>query len=122
MSIYRDIDYKLNTKDKDLRLSEDAEAINNSIRNILLTQKYSVPGNPDFGANLDMVLFEQMDEITFTLLENIIRNEIEKWEPRIIINRIDFKTYPAQTRIAVSINYTILRTNDIENVTFKVGQ
>ena len=122
MSIYRDIDYKLNTKDKDIKLAEDAEAINNSIRNILLTQKYSVPGNPDFGANLDMVLFEQQDEITFSLIESIIRNEIQKWEPRIVINSITFKGYPSQQRIAVSINYTILRTNDIENVTFKVGQ
>lgn len=120
MAIYTDIDYKLNTANKDLKLSKDSEAINNSIRNILLTQKYTVPGNPDFGADLERVLFEQMDEITLTLIRNIILTEISRWEPRIVINDLRFKTYGQQQRIAVTINYTILKTNDIETATFKV--
>ena len=121
MAVYTDIDYRLNTKNKDLKLSEDAEAINNSIRNILLTQKYTVPGNPEFGSDLERVLFEQMDEITLTLIRNIIITEISRWEPRIIINDIRFKLYPNQTRISVTIEYTILRSNEIEAVTIKAG-
>jgi len=121
MAVYTDIDYRLNTKNKDLKLSEDAEAINNSIRNILLTQKYTVPGNPEFGSDLERVLFEQMDEITLTLIRNIIITEISRWEPRITINDILFKSYPNQSRISVTIEYTILRSNEIETVTIKAG-
>lgn len=122
MPIYTDIDYKLNTKNKDLKLSEDAEAINNSIRNILLTQKYTVPGNPDFGADLEKVLFEQMDGITMQLIKDIIINEIEKWEPRIVINEILFKKYEQYQRLSVTLKYTILKSNEMETVSLKLGE
>ena len=122
MSIYRDIDYRLNTKNKDIKLSEDIEAINNAVRNILLTRKYSVPGKPDFGCDLENALFEQIDEITLTFIEGIIRTEIEKWEPRIIIRDVSFRVPQGQQMIMVSIQYIIIRTNEIETADFKIGQ
>lgn len=121
MALYKDLDYRLNTKNKDIKISTDSAAINNSIRNILLTSKYSVPGNPEFGSDLDKVLFEQMDDITFTLIDNIIYNELERWEPRIIINSTDIKFNKDYQQVITKINYTIISTNDIQTTNITLG-
>ena len=121
MDIFTDIDYRLNTKNKDIKLSLNAEAINNSIRNILLTPKYSVPGNPEFGSNLGDVLFEQMDEVTFILIEQIVRTEIERWEHRILLNAVNISYNKDYQQVIAKLNYTIIATNEIESTNIKLG-
>lgn len=121
MGIYNDIDYRLNTINKDIKISEDSAAINNSIRNILLTQKYTVPGNPEFGADLDQVLFEQMDGVTFALIENIVRTEIERWEPRILIENIDIFYNKDYQQVVIKLRYIIIASNEIQETNIKLG-
>ena len=111
MAKYTDIDYKLNTVNKDLRLATDIEAINNSIRNILNTPKGSVPGNPTFGSDLEGVLFEVIDDITFSLIQNIIIDELEKWEERITIKEVNLNSIIDDGQISVNIIYIVNYNN-----------
>lgn len=120
--MYTDIDYRLNTKNKDIKISIDAEAINNSIRNILLTEKYSVPGNPEFGSNLNKTLFEQMDGVTFALMEQIIITELGRWEPRIIVDDINISYDRNYQQVLIRINYTIIVTNDVRVANIKLNR
>lgn len=120
-SIYSDLDYRLNSYNNDIKISTDVDAINNSIRNILLTQKYSVPGNPEFGSELNTVLFEQMDDITFTLAENIIRTALNDWEPRIEITDVDTRYEYSYQQLIIKISYIIITSNEIETLQIKVG-
>ena len=39
---------------------EDVKAINNAIKNILLTNIGSLPGQPEFGSRLNELIFEQI--------------------------------------------------------------
>lgn len=119
MATYTDLDYQLNTVNKDIRLAEDVEAINNSIRNILLTNKNTVPGNPAFGCNIEELLFEELDEITFALIEDVIINELETWETRIIIREVTFNTNYDYGQLVATIQYEILETNEIESTLVK---
>lgn len=121
MAKYTDIDYKLNTVNKDLRLATDIEAINNSIRNILNTPKGSVPGNPTFGSDLEGVLFEVIDDITFSLIQNIIIDELEKWEERITIQEVNLNSIIDDGQISVNIIYTVNYNNEIVSSNIKIN-
>lgn len=118
---YIDINYKLNTSNQDIQLSYESEAINNSIRNILLTAKGTLPGNPNFGTNIEDVLFEILDEITLDYLRNIIYTELQKQEPRINVMKISFSTNIDEGQILAKIEYLIVNTNDIESTLVKIS-
>ena len=121
MAKYTDIDYKLNTVNKDLRLATDIEAINNSIRNILNTPKGSVPGNPTFGSDLEGVLFEVIDDITFSLIQNIIIDELETWEERITIQEVNLNSIIDDGQISVNIIYIVNYNNEIVSSNIKIN-
>lgn len=118
---YIDIDYKLQTVNRDLRLAYESEAINNSIRNILTTPKGSLPGNPEFGTNLEDALFEIIDEITLSFIEDIIITELTKQEPRIIVKAIKFNVNTDEGQILTTILYEIINTNEIESTLVKIS-
>lgn len=121
MSIYKDIDYRLNTENRDIRISPDAEAINNSLRNIILTRKGEVPGNPDFGSNIEEVLFEQLDDITEILLKSMITIEIEKWETRVELKDVVFTSDRDNGVLMMNIKYEMLASNEILSTVIKIN-
>ena len=114
---YTDFDYKLNTTNKDIIIVKDSVAIENSIRNIITTQKGSLVGNPDFGTDLENVLFDIMDDITYQFMRDIIEEELAKSEPRISITDIDIIGLEDTNQIIVNIKYIILTLNDLVNET-----
>lgn len=119
-SIYSDINSKLATANKDIFLSTDANAINNSIFNILTTRKGSVPGKADFGSDLENILFEVLDDITFALAEDMIVNEIEKWEPRVIVENVHFQSNTDMGQLVITLQYRIIQNNEIASTIVKL--
>lgn len=81
-------------------------AINNSIRNIILTRINSLPGKPDFGSNVMYNLFELMsNNSTHDFVKKSIIEAIIKWEPRISIIDIVVKEVPEYNKIVIDITY-----------------
>lgn len=85
--------------------STDAAAINNSIKNILMTRRGSMPGKPTFGSNLDDVLFNQLDHITKSLLEDQILEALTQWEPRILVTNVLVQEVPEYNKLIATISY-----------------
>lgn len=90
LTMFSDLDgeYARQT-DGDIMKDADHEAIKNSIRNILTTSTGTRRMLPEFGANLDELLFEPMDNYTGTKIGHLILDQIFKWEDRIIIDNLD---------------------------------
>jgi len=83
------------------------KAINNSIKNIMMTRIGSLPGKPEFGSNVMNIVFELMDgNNTSDILKNSIMQALIKWEPRIDINYVNIKEIHEYNRIVANINYT----------------
>lgn len=79
--IYSDLDQT----NKSLKV-EDLAAVHQSIRNILGTRVGERLFNPEFGSNIEDLLFELItDEVAFMLLTEITR-AITRWEPRVTID------------------------------------
>jgi len=88
------------------KIDTNEKAIDNSIRNILLTRVGSLPGKPDFGSRVMEQVFELMDgELTKDLLKNTVLQALLKWEPRISILGIEVILIPEYNRVIVDINY-----------------
>lgn len=85
--------------------SYNVEAINNSIRNILTTQKGSLEGMPEFGSRLNEIVFSQIDHITIDLLKNLIQEALQQWEDRIIVTKIIVSSLAEYNRLIASISY-----------------
>mgnify|MGYP003340935497 CR=1 FL=1 len=107
--IYSDIDFTFTKKPVvgDIALSYDSQAVIRSIRNILLTRHYEKPFNPDFGSNIDAILFEMVSPLTASSLETEIRAAIENYEPRANINDVVVNALPDQNAYNVTLSFYI---------------
>ena len=73
----------------DVYKREDLKALDQSINTILMTNWYEKPFQPKFGANLRRMLFELDTMIAPIEMEEIIREQIERYEPRVEVLSID---------------------------------
>ena len=89
--IYSDLDltFTRNPVTGDVSLSYDDQAVIRSVRNLLLTNFYERPMQPDLGSNMSSYLFEPMTAITASALESEIRNAIKNYEPRAQVKEIN---------------------------------
>jgi len=114
---YSDFDFSLeqNSTDDVITLT-DENSINQSIKNILLTNRGEVFFDPLFGSGIRQLLFEKMNSITEILLKNEIIYSLENYEPRIKINNIDITSDIEALTYHVSIDYIILKLNTVGSV------
>lgn len=83
----------------------DVEAINNAIKNILFTAIGTVPGKPEFGSNLNELVFLPMDASTISMVKRVIVESIRKWEDRIKIDSVVVTKVPEYNRVLADITY-----------------
>ena len=99
--------FQSNPLNDDLIALKNANAIARSVRNIVMT----IPGErffqPSFGSGVNRVLFNNMDEISASILEDEIRNSIRNYEPRVKLRSVkvqpDFDSNNFNTVITYSI-------------------
>ena len=73
---------------KDIVPLRDDAAIKNAVKNLVLTNFYERPFQPEKAANLRGLLFEPADGITKYELSDGIRSVLEDYEPRIKVQHI----------------------------------
>ena len=108
-AVYSDIDLLLaphpNTGDVTKKL--DANAVKQSVKNILMTNKGEKFFDPNFGGGLRSMLFENFSTVTASLLRTQIRYALENYEPRITVDSIDVTDDIEGNALRVSVGYTI---------------
>ena len=89
--LYADIDLTFNQSPVtgDLALRYDDQAVIRSVINLLLTNFYERPFQPDLGSNMNTFLFEPMTVITASGLKTEIQNVIQNYEPRVTIHTLE---------------------------------
>ncbi len=97
----------------DLSVLKDDRAIQNSIKNIVMTTPKEAGFNMDFGSTITDLLFDFQDEDTKVLLEMEIRRAIIFNEPR--VDDLKVEVYPSidQYAIVASIQYKIVGLDKI---------
>ena len=68
-------------------IKSDIDLIIESLSHILLTVPGERVGNPEFGSNLRLLLF-QFEELLLQDIEQEVVSSIAKWEPRVIVEEV----------------------------------
>ena len=75
--------FQSNLLNNDLIAIKNVNAITRSIRNIVLTTPGEKFFDPDFGSNVSNLLFENVDDITASQIQEEIEFSINNYEPRV---------------------------------------
>lgn len=117
-AVYSDLDFRfiVNPNTGDLALKKDAEAVKQSIMNILLTGRGERPFNPEFGGNLRAYLFENFDAVTQAAMENVIVNSLRNYEPRVRVDNVVINDLSYRNALEISIDFTLLSPDERQDV------
>jgi phage baseplate assembly protein W len=88
-------------------LSYDQQAIIRSVRNLLLTNHYERPFNPDLGSKLTSLLFENISPVLSASIQNEIISTITNYEPRATIQSVLVTVLPNQNAYNAKITFFI---------------
>ena len=104
----------------DIVTKKDANAIRQSIKNILLTNHYERPFKPNFGADLRGMIFESNDPIIGQRIKERIVEEIKILEPR--VGRANINVIQNDNTINVNVAYTISGSSSVQEVEFTLSR
>ena len=100
--------FQANPLNNDLIGLKNENAIARSVRNIVFT----VPGekffNERFGSHISEVLFENINEITASAIEDQIRISITNYEPRVQLTEVRALPNFDNNQFDVSVSYIII--------------
>lgn len=92
--------------------------INSDLLVLLLTEIGERVMRPDYGCNLNKLVFENLDTTFATFITEQIRNAILFNEPRIRLEDVLYEPDYLEGRIVLTVQYTILSTNTRTNLVF----
>lgn len=101
-----------------VEMVEDEEDIKQSLRVLLSTMRRERVLLPDFGVDLKDMVFEPLTTSTATSISSRIERAILFYEPRIILDRVNYRQDTNEGIIRVDIEYTIVATNTRTNLVF----
>ena len=100
--------FQSNPLNDDLIAIKNENAIARSLRNIVFTTPGEKFFNQSFGSRITESLFENIDEITATIIVDEIRQSIDNYEPRVEVD--DVKAFPDydNNSFDVTITYDVI--------------
>ena len=106
--------FQANPLTKDLIALKNENAIARSLKNIVFTLPGEKFFNPEFGSRITASLFENINDVTASIIVDEIISSIERFEPRVELLQPDgvraFPNYDNNT-FDVIIGYTIIGTD-----------
>jgi phage baseplate assembly protein W len=101
-----------------VRLVGGGEDIDAAIRMILST----IPGErvmrPDFGCRMWSLIFAPLTAGTLGLIEQYVREALERWEPRIELDKVVAVADQDAAEVKIELDYRLRATNDVRNLVF----
>ena len=93
------------------------ESVRQSIQVILRTRPGEQLMRPAFGAGLEAFLHEPNSIATRRRIRDLITESLNRWERRIILNRVEVAEVPQQpTHIHVEVAYQLKRTGVLQQM------
>ena len=102
-----------------IALARDETDIEQAIELILGTAPGERPMRPEFGCGVHDFVFDSIDASTIGKMENAIRDALDHWEPRIVVDTVEFDLSDVdEGRLMIDIGYRIRVTNTIRNLVY----
>jgi len=102
-----------------IALARDETDIEQAIELILGTAPGERPMRPEFGCGVHDFVFDSIDASTIGKMENAIRDALDHWEPRIVVETVEFDLSDVdEGRLMIDIGYRVRVTNTIRNLVY----
>ena len=110
---------EFNETEGKLAMTSDVEDINNSLMILLSTRPGERIMFPNYGCDLQEMLFKPLDLTLITQMKGIVERAILYHEPRINILSIEINAQDEiEGEILIEINYDVRNTNTRSNMVF----
>jgi phage baseplate assembly protein W len=101
----------------DINPIKDIDAIKKSVMNLILTNFYERPFQPEIGCGVRGLLFELADPITINDIENAANLVIKNFEPRVAVLDVNAIDDPDNNAYILTIQFQIISNEQIAEVT-----
>jgi phage baseplate assembly protein W len=102
-----------------IALARDETDIEQAIELILGTARGERPMRPEFGCGVHDFVFDSIDASTVGKMENAIRDALDHWEPRVVVETVEFDLSSVdEGRLMIDIGYRVRVTNTMRNLVY----
>jgi len=118
-NLYSDLNlnFNKNPATKDIAKLKDVEAVKRSVRNLILTNRFERPFHPEIGSDIRALLFENMTPTIQTLLTDRIRDVLQTYEPRAVLNDVIVSGDIDKNQYGATIKFYVREVPGIQVVT-----
>ena len=112
--VYKDVDLTFAKRlDGDVFKKQNAAAVKQSVKNILMTNYTEKPFQPFFGGNLNDFLFELNDGIEDEEVEDRIEETLRTYEPRAEVLDVKVISNPDNNEISATVTFKVVSTSEV---------
>jgi uncharacterized protein len=102
-----------------IALASDETDIDQAIQLILGTAPGERPMRPEFGCGVHDFVFDSVDASTVGRMELAIRDALDRWEPRVVVDSVEFNLDEVgEGRLIIDIGYRVRATNNMRNLVY----
>lgn len=102
-----------------IALARDETDIEQAIELILATAPGERPMRPEFGCGVHDFVFDSIDASTVGRMEVAIRDALDRWEPRVVVETVEFDlSGVGEGRLMIDIGYRVRVTNTLRNLVY----
>jgi len=102
-----------------IALARDETDIEQAIELILATAPGERPMRPEFGCGVHDFVFDTVDATTVGRMELAIRDALDRWEPRVVVESVEFGLEEVgDGRLIIDIGYRVRATNTMRNLVY----
>ena len=105
-----DLDFMINPITGDINKKTGTDAVKRSIRNLIFTNYYERPFKSSLGSDVTRLLFDNVDVLTASFIEDAIIRLINNFEPRARLNSVRVTADYDNNGFGVQIQYTVVNT------------
>ena len=111
-----DLDFTRNAVTNDVNVVEDVVAVKRALRNLIQTNFYERPFQPELGCGIRELLFENFTPMTKVFLESKIEEVIVNYEPRVNLQSVAVDDDQDKNRLVVDIYFYVVGVPEPQTV------
>lgn len=118
MALFTDFNtsFAVHPTKKDLSLQTDVDAVKQSIKNLVLTDKMERLFQPTLGCDVRKMLFENITPQTLLMIKTAIGETINRYEPRAEVQNVTVSPDEDHNAVYISVMFSIINNRELQEV------
>jgi phage baseplate assembly protein W len=113
-----DLNFTAHPVRKDVNKFVNEFAVINSVKNLILTNHYERPFQPELGSNIRRLLFENVDSVMAAQIEREIEETILNFEPRVQVSKVTATAAPDENKYNILLEFFVINNPDPITINF----